>query len=494
MFTKATPESAGISSKAVLGYLKMINTHELASHSILIARGDKLICEAYWKPFDARCQHRMYSQTKSYVGLAVRLLADEGRISLNDKIISYFPEKLPEKIHPFLAELSIKNMLMMRTCFDERAKHWFTEHNGDRVKLYFSQEATVYPGTQYSYDSSGSFVLGALVEKLTGKTFLDYLRDRCLRKTGFSEDARCLKCPGGYSWSDSALLCTPLDMLTYGRFVGTNGQWENKQLISPNIIRAALNDVSDNNGCTYRSFSHCGYLSQFWKYYGNSIGFNGMHDQCTVYDPDTDITFTCTSGNFRTDATRELLMSYLFTQIINEAAEAPLPEDEKAFKELEDYINGLELTALSGAAFSGLEKEISGKSFKPLSDECYLREFSFTFENDRCVFRYKNAQGNKEIVLGRLSNVFGRFPETGYSKDVGGEVSEGHTYKCASSFAWGTENQMNGKVQIIDEYIGNFYFNFSYRDGWGRLRMRGDGENFLQGYNGAYTVILDSDR
>ncbi|MCQ2480282.1 MAG: serine hydrolase, partial [Clostridia bacterium] len=119
MFTKSSPESVGISSRQILKYLKIINSRGLASHSVLIARGDKLICEAYWKPFDRSVKHRMYSQTKSYVGIAVRLLADEGKISLDDKIFSYFPDKLPEKIHPYLEKLTIRNMLMMRTCFDE---------------------------------------------------------------------------------------------------------------------------------------------------------------------------------------------------------------------------------------------------------------------------------------------------------------------------------------------------------------------------------------
>ena len=488
MFIKASPESAGISSRRILKYLRMINLHGLSSHSVLIARGNKLICEAYWEPFDKNVRHRMYSQTKSYVGIAVRLLADDGKISLDDSIISYFPDKLPETVHPYLKKLTIRNMLMMRTCFDEYDVNWFTSGTDDRVKLYFAQKPALYPGTQYRYDSTGSFVLGALVERVTGMTFLDYLREKCLREIGFSEDAYCLKCPGGHSWADSALICTPRDMLAFGRFVGCYGNWEGKQIIRRGIIEEALSDVSDCYTCGFQSFDRRGYVSQIWRFYGKSVGFNGMHDQLTLYDPETDITFTCTSGNYRSPDSRELLISYLFSEIIETAGDEA-EEDNEAYGELEDYIGKLKLVTAHGEKKSEIEKEINGKTFIAEKNPMGITEFSFKFD-DVCEFRYKNAQGDKVLRFGRLENVFQPFPQTGYSDEIGGTDCEGNTYECAASGGWGSENQLNILVQIIDVYIGGLYINFSYRDGHGRIRMFGDGENFLNEYNGPLNAVL----
>ena len=483
MFVKATPESAGISSKSVLKFLKTLDSHGLSSHSVLIARGDKLICEAYWKPFDETLPHRMYSQTKSYVGLAVRLLAEENRLSLDDKIVSYFPDKLPEKVHPYFEKQTIRNMLMMRTCIDEGGKNWFREHNGDRVKLYFSQQPTVEPGTEYHYDSMGSFVLGALVEKLTGKTFLDYLREKCLREIGFSETARCLKSPDGYSWGDSALLCTSRDMLAYGRLIGRRGEYDGRQLFDGRIIDDALNDDTGLGAERFDSYSHRGYLSQFWSFYDGAVGFNGMHDQVTLYHPGTDITFTCTSGNARGTASREVMISYLYSEIIETASE-PLPEDELAFAELKSHINGLRLVSQRGRAYSSVENTINGKTFVCGPNEAGISEFSLSFKDKTCDFRYKNAQGEKLITLGRGQNVFGQFPETGYSAEVGGVVCEGHTYRCASSFAWDSVDQMNARIQIIDDYIGNLFISFSFGEAYARDHLDGDAENFLTEYKG----------
>ncbi len=490
MFIKATPESAGVPSKGILNYLKFLNKRELSLHSVLIARGDKLICEAYWAPFDAAVPHRMYSQTKSYVGLAVRLLADDGLISLDDKIIKYFPEKLPEKIHPFLAELSIRNMLMMRTCYDG-CPTWFTSDTDDRVKYYFSHTPTVYPGTQYHYDSEGSFVMGALVERLTGKTFLDYLRDKCLREIGFSETAYCLKCPGGHSWADSALICTPLDMLKYGRFVGCYGKWKGRQIIRRGIFEEAFSEKSATFESGFRAYADNGYTSQFWHSYGKAFGFNGMHDQFTMYDPETDITFTCTSGNRRNTSSREIMTEFLLNNVIEQAADGALPENEADYRELEDYISGLELIASTGAKNSAVEAEINGRIFTAEKSTTGISDFSFTFTDDKCEFSFVNEQGSKKIVAGRGEyNIFQDFPQTGYSGEVGGKVCPGHTYKCAASFAWESENQMLMKVQIIDEYIGNLYISFAYRDGYARVRMDGDAEHFLKEYNTAFTAKL----
>lgn len=490
MKRNVTPESAGIPSRNLLTYLRILGERGLAMHSVLIARGDDVVLEAYWAPFDEGTAHRMYSQTKSYVGLAIRLLAEDGLLSLDDPITDYFPEALPATIHPYLRAQTLRNMLMMRTAFDEGEKWWFTEHGGDRVKMYFAQTPTVYPGTQYHYDSNGSFILGALVEKLTGKTFLDYLRDKCLRGIGFSEEAHCLRCPGGYSWGDSALLCTPLDMLKFGRLVGRFGEWEGEQIIPRHIIEDALADATANFTAGYRGYASMGYASQLWRFLGNSFGFNGMHDQLTLYDPDTDVTFTCTAGNLRTPAPRELIVSYLFTEVLANVTD-PCPADPEGDARLCDYVRDLALVTAGEPTASAIEEEISGKTFVAEENAPGIRSFSLTFDDDACLFRYENARGAREIRFGRGKNLFATFPEPGYSGPVGGEVCEGNLYRCASSFAWENENQLTLITQIIDDYIGNLYLTFSYRDGHGRLRLVGDAENFLLDYNGTVNATLN---
>lgn len=118
MFEKVLPEDVGVSSEQVLKFFKLLNERGLYMHSVIMAKGDKIFTEAYWKPFNADTLHRMYSTTKSYVGIAISQLAAEGKISLDDKIIDYFPESQPKTIHKYFKMQTIRNMLMMQTCVE----------------------------------------------------------------------------------------------------------------------------------------------------------------------------------------------------------------------------------------------------------------------------------------------------------------------------------------------------------------------------------------
>ena len=93
MFKTVTPETAGISSSHVEKFISALNKRNMKMHSVLLCKGYGIFGEFYWKPFDREFCHRMYSQTKSYVSIAIGFLLDEGKLSLDDKICDYFPEK-----------------------------------------------------------------------------------------------------------------------------------------------------------------------------------------------------------------------------------------------------------------------------------------------------------------------------------------------------------------------------------------------------------------
>ena len=88
-FKKTTPEEAGISSKAVLSFLKTLDACGFSTHSIVMARGDKLFTELYYAPFHKDFKHRMYSVSKSFVSIAVGMAIDDGLLSLDDKFMKY---------------------------------------------------------------------------------------------------------------------------------------------------------------------------------------------------------------------------------------------------------------------------------------------------------------------------------------------------------------------------------------------------------------------
>ena len=185
-------------------------------------------------------------------------------------------------------------------------------------------------------------MLGALVEKVTGKTFLEYLREKCLNEIGWSENARVLTAVGGYAWGDSALLCTSLDMLKFGRLLANGGEWNGKQLLSKNVVTAATNTHIYNKTFGMQ-FRKQGYGFQIWGTHDGSFAFFGMHGQFTIYHPKTDLLFVCTSGYPMEDIGQpEVLFNNYFNIIVDGANETTF-EESAEYNDLANYISSLEL-------------------------------------------------------------------------------------------------------------------------------------------------------
>ena len=118
-----------------------------------------------------------------------------------------------------------------------------------------------------------------------------------------------------------------------------------------------------------------------------------------------------------------------------------------------------------------------------------MTRFSLHFgENGKNYFRYTNAQGDKELEFGMCENAFGIFPQTGYSKDVGGRYCPGHTYKCAASASWVEPQKLFIKVQVIDTYFGRLNIMLGFRDeSLVGIRMSKVAEDFMGEYRGYMT-------
>ena len=196
-------------------FVKVLEKRRVPLHSVLIAQHGKLIFEKYYAPYCRNKLQRMFSVTKSFTSLAIGLLEQEGKISLQDHICDYFPEFLPGVVHPWLAEMTIENMLKMQTCHNMTTYNK-TSTTENWVRSFFQTEPTHRPGTLFMYDTSSSHVLCALVEKLTGKKMLDYMKDKLLRQIGFSEESYILEDPFGTSMGGSGLMATPEDLLRTG--------------------------------------------------------------------------------------------------------------------------------------------------------------------------------------------------------------------------------------------------------------------------------------
>lgn len=484
-FEYVTPEQAGVSSEKVLEFVERLEKNNLATHSLIMARGNQIFLENYWEPFHKDFQHRMYSVSKSFVALAVGFLEQDGKIRLEDKISKYFSEEMQNQPDENIRNQTIRDMLMMSTARVGDAT-WFSANADDRVRYYFEKATSVskIPGLTFNYDSEGSFVLCALVERITGMPFLTYLREKLFRHIGVSEDIDCLKCPGDHSWGDSAILCKPMDLLKTARFVLNRGSWNGKQLLSQEYLRKATSKQIDNNPYGIYDWNMQGYGYLFWMTYQNSFFFNGMGCQFAVCVPDKDLIMVINSDNQGKASAGKVIMDSFFELIVNQMEEKSQPECPLENKKLMDYLAERKLLTQPGNPHSELETKINGATYVLNSNPMGIQRISLHFRGQEGILYYTNGQGDKALRFGMGFNHFGLFPEEGYSAEIGGKFAAGNTYQCAASGAWIEENKLQIMVQIIDRYFGNMTITVCFRDERAEVSMRKDAEAFLDTYQG----------
>ena len=482
-----TPEQAGVSSAAIQTYIQYLEDNRIPTHSIIMMRGNDIFFENYWKPFNADFLHRMYSVSKSVVSLAVGFAVQDGLIDLDKEIQEYFPEECKAQPDEYMRRQTVKDMLMMSTAKADR--WWFGDKPKDRVQYYFENPNTPSrpSGLFFRYDSTGSFVLGVLVERLTGMPFMDYLRGKLFDKIGVSEEAYCLKAPGGHSWGDSAVLCKPMDMLKIARFVMNGGSWDGEQLLDRAYVEAATSKLIDN----YRpdapgeAFGY-GYL--IWRSYDNSFFFNGMGSQLAICVPDKDIIMMFNADTQGRDPhAREILVEQFFRMIVRPASDEALAEDVAAQTALKAYADALELYAVKGEKTCAIAQKINGVTYA-FSDNnpMGLKTVRFDFTEDGGVFVYENAQGKKELPFGLNKNAFGKFPQDGFADEIG-TVPGNRRFACAASGAWVDDTKLHVKVQIIDTYFGVLDAVFGFKDNACSIVMQKTAEDFMNEYEGMAT-------
>ena len=132
-------EEKGLSRFCIINALKEIDQKGISMHSFLMWKDGSLITEGYYAPIRQTDLHRMFSVTKSFVSIAIGLLQEEGRLSINDPIVKFFPEYVPDPklAHPWLRQMTIRNMLSMRSCHATTTYDKFSSKT-DWVESFFT--------------------------------------------------------------------------------------------------------------------------------------------------------------------------------------------------------------------------------------------------------------------------------------------------------------------------------------------------------------------
>ena len=106
-FQYAAPEKCGVESAAIGEFVKRLQKMD-AIHSFMLLRNDKIIAQTWWKPFKKEYKHELFSCSKSFVSAAFGIAAGENLVSPDDKLVSFFPEKISEKVSERMKKVTMK--------------------------------------------------------------------------------------------------------------------------------------------------------------------------------------------------------------------------------------------------------------------------------------------------------------------------------------------------------------------------------------------------
>lgn len=466
-FERKKPEETGIPSSCIRKFLERLEQCHLPLHSFILMKDDAIIAETYYAPYQADTLHRMFSITKSFVSIAIGLLEEEGKLHLDDRIITHFPEKLNgTEESPYLNEMTIRDMLMMSSC---HSKTTYKEPGvTDWVGSFFTTPPSHIPGTTFSYDTSATHTLCALVEKLSGMKMLDYLREKFLNEAGFSKEAYVLEAPGGESLGGSGLMALPMDLLRFMYVVSHDGRINNKQVLPSEYIRTATSWQTDTYGKSATWEEMQGYGYQFWMTTHNGYACYGMGGQYACYYPEKNILFITTADTQGRQGGTQLIYDAFYQEIYDRIGENVSCTDTSP--SLEKFLSSRTLFHIDGQYTSPLLHQINHVRYRMDSNSNGFRWISLSLDENEGTFDYETDKGVFSLPFGIGYNEIIQYPF--------------YHYKAAISGAFRRDDTFLIKAHLVDECVGNVFIQLVFKNRDVTLMMRKFEETMFNEFEG----------
>ena len=301
-FARSTPEAQGISSRAIERMLLDIRETGADIHSMLIMRRGHLVFEQYFAPYTAETKHSMFSCSKTFTSMLIGIAQDKGLLSVHDHVMDFFPDVEIAAVNDNLRAMTIENLLEMGSghAQDTFGAMLQTENDKDAdwVKIFLNRPVDEEPGTHFVYNTGATYMLSAILTRVTGKSALALANEWIFDTIGI-HDAEWAACPRGINQGGTGLRLTPRDMMRMGTLLLGRGRWGNKQLISNAYISAAQEKHIDNANPDDPNQDPnwaAGYGYQVWKNAFGGFRADGMGGQFIVVLPEREMVVVFTSA------------------------------------------------------------------------------------------------------------------------------------------------------------------------------------------------------
>ncbi|TDU87076.1 CubicO group peptidase (beta-lactamase class C family) [Kribbella voronezhensis] len=305
----STPEAQGLATAALDSFVAALDASDQEIQTLMLLRHGQVVLAEEWAPYRRADRHMLFSVSKSFTSMAIGLLVEAGQLSLDDQVISFFDaDDLPATVSDNLAAMRIRHLLTMTTGHSQDTVERLSR---DRrmVRIFLGLEVEEEPGTLFVYNSGATYMLSAILQKVTGERLLDYLRPRLFEPLGATEAIWDVSREGINTGGWGLSLSTE-SLAKFGQLLLQRGEWEGRQLLPAEWIDAATSRQVPNDNEDKVDWRQ-GYGFQFWRARHNTYRGDGAFGQYCVVFPEQDASLIITSASPDMQATLDIVWEHL---------------------------------------------------------------------------------------------------------------------------------------------------------------------------------------
>jgi|GEM_PF-664054 len=435
-----TPESQGIPSASITAMVDEFENRDLQVTSFVLLRNGKTVAKFCKPPYEMDCVQLWYSVTKSFTGIGVGIACDKGLLDLEDLVISFFSDKLPQTISENLGKLRVRDLLSMASGIHDNT-YGLLYSQEDWVRAFLAQDFPHEPGTYYRYTTHGSHMFAAIVERVSGQSFHDFIKTNLFEPLDIHQSTWEV-CLQGITAGGMGLGLTVESVAKFAQMIADKGVYKGKRIVSERYLNVAMTEQSDNRLFEKEKHSHTnGYGFHMEIDLDGSVFHPGSFGQLWYACPQKNIAVALTSRRKNTDT--DAVIDLLQEKIIEPARDEILPVNG----EYEKMREKLESLAYPVPAFGDIPKNA------PHLDE---KVYSVA-DNPHGLISIRFVQKEKYNLNMRLkysdrpaSSINFDFRKSVHSRDTFVKDIQFHEQKYVSFAAWDTENTLVLTVFYIE--------------------------------------------
>lgn len=450
---RTTPEEEGVPSDAVREYFDRLTSYSGTQiHSIIVMRHGHVIGETYPAPFAPEHQQTVYSCSKTLTALAVGVLVDEDSIQTDQPVAEFFEEEWPDNPSEPLMRMTVRDLLTMQSGI---APDWdMRNQTGRWLSTWLAKDVT-NPGHTFGYDSMCSYLLSAIVQRVTGKRLLDFLTERFFTPMNITKVGWELS-PEGINTGGWGLYIQPEGMAKVGQLLLQKGRWEDQQLVSEEWVTEMMTPHVDND----KQDDYCYHM---WRCPREGAArADGALGQFIYVVPDKDLVVTITQCMWKNDGSQARA---LWDTFIPQMADTALAANGKAYRQLRERSKAYAHPVAKGDEHSFLMAQTAAKKILLSNNLLGWKTVQLNQKSGRIVMTVTTTTGlTYDIVLG-----YGRWLQSQSRACPPYSIGARDRFKglngrfvVAGSYAWQADRTLEVRLHYVN-WISALTLRFEWR-------------------------------